>query len=373
MIWPPTGAAPARPGRLARPPAAGAAGTTGAATGTGAAGTNGATTRTIAKRESEIREEGHVDLRHLQALVGIAETGSFSAAAAALGTVQSNVSAHIARLERELEVVLVDRTSGRLTEEGEVVVSRARRMIGELDAMVADVVAMRHEVRGMVRLGLIGTAGRWLVPRLFSAVRARHPQIRLTVTDGTNTTLEAQLASGQLDVAAVTLPVQSDELTTSPLFEEDLVLVVPVDHPLARTVGPLPLADLSDLELLLPAPGTALREEMDVAARAAGVSLRPSMELDGLRMIASLTFDGYGPSILPATAVPAHLRADYHMLPITGFPPRRVGVALRLRGAPSAPSRVVIDLLHSVVHDRSLAPEWLHPATSAPRRPSSRR
>ena len=314
-----------------------------------------------------------MDLRHLQALVGIAETGSFSAAAAALGTVQSNVSAHIARLERELEVVLVDRTSGRLTEEGEVVVSRARRMIGELDAMVADVVAMRHEVRGMVRLGLIGTAGRWLVPRLFSAVRARHPQIRLTVTDGTNTTLEAQLASGQLDVAAVTLPVQSDELTTSPLFEEDLVLVVPVDHPLARTVGPLPLADLSDLELLLPAPGTALREEMDVAARAAGVSLRPSMELDGLRMIASLTFDGYGPSILPATAVPAHLRADYHMLPITGFPPRRVGVALRLRGAPSAPSRVVIDLLHSVVHDRSLAPEWLHPATSAPRRPSSRR
>ncbi|MGH8989028.1 MAG: LysR family transcriptional regulator [Acidimicrobiales bacterium] len=306
-----------------------------------------------------------MDLRHLQALLGIAETGSFSAAAAALGTVQSNVSAHVARLERELEVVLVDRSSGRLTEEGEVVVSRARRMIVELDAMVADVVAMRHEVRGLVRLGMIGTAGRWLVPRLFSALRTRHPQIRLTVTDGTNTTLETQLATGQLDVAAVTLPVHSDELTTSPLFEEDLVLVVPISHRLAGTSGPLPLAALQDLELLLPAPGTALREEMDGAAGAAGVDLRPSMELDGLRMIASLTFDGYGPSILPATAVPPHLRADFHLLPITGFPPRRVGVALRLRGAPSAPSRVVIDLLRSVVHEGSQAPEWLHPATYA--------
>ena len=312
-----------------------------------------------------------MDLRHLQALVGIADTGSFSAAAAALGTVQSNVSAHVARLERELEVVLVDRPSGRLTEEGEVVVSRARRMIAELDAMVADVVAMRHEVRGRVRLGMIGTTGRWLVPRLFAALRSRHPQLRLTVTDGTNTTLEAQLASGQLDVAAVTLPVHSDELTTSPLFEEDLVLVVQVGHPLAERAEPLALAGLAGIELLLPAPGTSLRDEIDRAARAAGVELRPSMELDGLRMIASLTFDGHGPSILPATAVPAHLRGDFRLLRITGLPPRRVGVALHLRGAPSAPTRVVIDLLHSIVEDPSVTLEGLH-RPMAPARPALR-
>jgi DNA-binding transcriptional LysR family regulator len=305
-----------------------------------------------------------LDLRHLQAIVGIAETGSFSAAAAALGTVQSNVSAHVARLERELEVVLVERSTGRLTEEGEVVVARARRMIGELDAMVADVVAMRHEVRGKVRLGMIGTAGRWLVPRLFGSLRPRHPQIRLTVTDGTNTTLEAQLVSGQLDLAVVTLPVHSDELTTTPLFEEDLVLVAPAAHPLAQGLSPLALGDLADVELVLPAPGTALREEIDSASRAAGVELRPSMELDGLRMIASLTFDGHGPSILPATAVPAHLRTEFRLLPIAGLPPRRVGVALHLRGAPSAPTRVVIELLHVTVREPTVAPAGLHRPTA---------
>ena len=84
---------------------------------------------------------------------------------------------------------------------------------------------------------------------------------------------------------------------------------------------PLALTALADLELLLPLPGTALRDEIDAAARAAGVALRPSMELDGLRMIASLTFDGYGPAILPATAVPAHLRARFCALPARGLPP----------------------------------------------------
>src|SRR5271170_4162055 len=112
------------------------------------------------------RGELGMDLKHLQALIGIAECGSFSAAAESIGTVQSNISAHVARLERELDATLVDRATGQLTDEGEVVVARARRMMAELDAMAADVVALRQEVAGKVRAGVIGTTGRWLVPRL---------------------------------------------------------------------------------------------------------------------------------------------------------------------------------------------------------------
>ena len=75
----------------------------------------------------------------------------------------------------------------------------------------------------------------------------------------------------------------------------------------------------------------------------AGITLRPSLELDGLRMIASLTFDGHGPAILPASGVPSHLRGDFVLLPIESLPPRRVGVALRVRGLPSVPTRAVSD------------------------------
>src|SRR6202142_1248563 len=195
-----------------------------------------------------------MELKHLQALLGIADPGSFSAAATTIGTVQSNVSAHVARLEGELDVQLVDRASGRLTEEGDVVIERARRVMNELEAMVADVTALRAEVVGTVRLGMIGTTGRWLVPQLFDLLRARHPHIHLNVAEGSSSQLESQLGSGQLDLAVVTLPLSGDEVIVGHLFDEDLVLIVPHDHPMAQERS-LPLARLGEMELLLPAPG----------------------------------------------------------------------------------------------------------------------
>ena len=101
-----------------------------------------------------------MDLRQLAALVAVADHSTFSAAADALHTVQSNVSAHVARLERELGATLVDRSAGQLTEEGKAVVTRARRIAAELDAIRSDVAALRDEVAGVVRLGVIGTTGR---------------------------------------------------------------------------------------------------------------------------------------------------------------------------------------------------------------------
>jgi DNA-binding transcriptional LysR family regulator len=285
-----------------------------------------------------------VELKHLQALLGIADTGSFSAAAASIGTVQSNVSAHVARLERELDVQLVDRASGRLTEEGDVVIERARRVMNELEAMVADVTALREEVIGTVRLGMIGTTGRWLVPQLFDLLRVRHPHIHLNVAEGSSMQLEQQLASGQLDLAVVTFPLSGDEIMAAQLFDEDLVAVLPADHPMSTETS-IPLERLSELKLLVPAR----------------VALRPAMELDGVRLIASLAFDGYGPAILPATAVPGHLRGRFSVLPVAGLPRRRVGVAQRRRGLPSAPARSVIDVLGLVVNDALSMPEGIHP------------
>jgi len=302
-----------------------------------------------------------MELKHLQALLGIADTGSFSAAAATIGTVQSNVSAHVARLEKELDVQLVDRASGHLTDEGEVVVSRARRVMNEISAMVADVTALREEVVGTVRLGMIGTTGRWLVPQLFDLLRARHAHIHLNVAEGSSATLELQLASGQLDLAVVTLPLSGDEVMVAQLFDEDLGLVVPRDDPLATETS-LPLNRLAELELLLPAPGTALRAEIDSAVVPARVVLRPAMELDGVRMIAALVFDGYGTAILPATVVPGHLREQYAFIPLQGLPRRRVGIAQRRRGLPSAPVRAVIDVLGLVVSDPLSMPGGIHPS-----------
>ena len=300
-----------------------------------------------------------MELRHLQALTAISDHRTFSAAAEHLGTVQSNVSAHIARLERELGAPMIDRSDGHLTEEGLVVVARARRILSELDALVSDVAACRDEVTGTVRVGIIGTTARWLVPRVMDAAHQRHPKLRLVIVEGTTTSMEPQLASGQLDLAVLNLPVGRD-LVANLLFEEDLMLVVPEGHAMATPDRPLTLEDLADLELLLPLPGTAFRDELDSVTRPLGISLLPAAEIDGLRLIASLTFDGYGPAILPATAIPTVLRSRFSPVAVEGLPRRQVGVAQRSRGLPSAPTRALLELMQAVVASPVARPHGVH-------------
>lgn len=289
-----------------------------------------------------------MDLRQLAALVAIADHGSFSAAARSLHTVQSNVSTHVARLERELDAVLVDRSSGGLTEEGEAVVARARRVQGELDALVADVSALSQEVTGTVRAGVIGTTGRWLVPLLLEALGARHPGIRLVIVDATTTSLLPQVAQGDLDLAVVALPVTDPDVATEPLFHEDRVLVSPPDHPLAH-VDPVTLHELGRHPLLLEPVGTSFRDELDQTAAEAGVVLTPQAEVDGMRLLASLAHEGYGPAVLPFTAVASWRDDGWTVAGVEGLTPRSVGLARRQRGLLSAPARAVREVLQEVI------------------------
>ena len=302
-----------------------------------------------------------MELKHLQALLGIADTGSFSAAAATIGTVQSNVSAHIARLERELQVQLVDRSSGRLTEEGDVVVERARRVMSELTDMVADVVALRQEVVGTVRLGMIGTTGRWLVPQLFDLLRARHPHIHLNVAEGSSMQLEVQLGSGQLDLAVVTLPLSGDEVIAAHLFDEDLMLVVPRDHPWAKETSspPRPIGrhgTSAPGSGYGPAGGDRRRRRTGPGRPASrhGARWGPDDRLPRLRRLRLGHPPGHRRARPPAGALRASCRID-------GMPRRRVGVAQRRRGLLSAPAKAVIDVLGLVVADSLAMPDGIHP------------
>ena len=165
--------------------------------------------------------------------------------------------------------------------------------------------------------------------------------MQLFVVDGHSTSLEPQLATGQLDLAVVNLPVPAPDLAAEPLFDEDLVLVVPSEHPLADRTN-VTLKDLDGLELSMAAPNTAYRQELDAAAAAAGITLIPKAELDGVRLMASLAFEGHGPAILPATAIPQWLpQGDWKQVPVDGLPRRTVGFAQRRRGLPGAPARAL--------------------------------
>lgn len=289
-----------------------------------------------------------MDLRQLNSVAAVAEHGSFSAAARALHTVQSNVSTHVARLEAELGVTLIDRTTGRPTEQGEAVVARAWRIHAELEALEADVSSLADEVRGSVRVGVIGTTGRWLLPPFLEAMATQHPGVHVVVIDATTTSLMPQIVNGTIDLAVVNLPVADAELTVEPLFDEDRILIAPTGHPLADAdrVG---LAELAAHPLLLEPVGTGFRDMLDAEAERAGLVLRAQAEVDGMRLLASLAITGFGAAVLPTTALPTSRSTTWKQVALDGIPHRSVGLVQRRRGLPSAPARVAHQALIEVV------------------------
>jgi DNA-binding transcriptional LysR family regulator len=304
-----------------------------------------------------------MDLRQLTALIAVAEEGSFSAAARSLHTVQSNISTHIARLEVELGAALVDRASGRLTHEGRVVLDRARHIQVEIAAIAADIAALRDEITGNVRLGCIGTVGRWLVPLVLRRITTEHPKLHVVIVDATTTSLVPQLLSDNLDLAVVNLPLTDPDLVSQHLFDEDRLVIAPTGHPLAGR-GSVTLRELSDHELLLEPKGTSFRDELDAEAAAAGATLRALAEVDGLRLITTLAFQGFGAAIIPATAAPPWLQGEWERVAVEGLARRSVGLAQRRRGLPSAPARAVHDIVTRVVAEAS-GLDGVHPVAPA--------
>lgn len=266
-----------------------------------------------------------MELRHLETLLAIAEEGSFTAAADALATVQSNVSDQVRQLEAELGVPLLvrSRRGAAPTEFGLLVLERARRVQRELEAMRGDLALLQGLEAGYARLGVVGTASRWLVPALVADLRERAPGVRLRVNEGASERLFAELVDGELAQAIVTEPVNDRRLTVETLLEEDLIGLVGYDVDLPRE--PVPLAAFAKLSLVLPPDPNPLRIEVDRAAEEAGITLDVPVEVEGIRLIADLVVAGDYASILPETAIPLEL-TNARTVRLGGLPPRRLAM-----------------------------------------------
>ena len=292
-----------------------------------------------------------MDLRQITSLVAIADHGSFSAAARALFTVQSNISGHIARLERELGVLLVDRTSGSVTDEGALVVERGRRILREFGDIGADLAALDNIATGETRLGVIGTTGRWLMPQFLTKLQESHPGVHPIISEGGTSTLIPRLITGHIDAAIVHLPVDDSELIVEPLFAEDLVLLVHASHPWSSATT-LPFSALGEHPLLLPPRSSTLRRIINRTADLSSTTLKVQAEIDGVRLMASLAFEGFGPAIVPATAIPGWLTGDFTRITIPDLPRRVVGWVERKRPRSGPPTRAAHEIAAAVIKKR---------------------
>jgi DNA-binding transcriptional LysR family regulator len=289
-----------------------------------------------------------MELRHLETLLAIAEEGSFTAAADALATVQSNVSDQVRQLESELGVPLLvrSRRGAEPTEFGLLVLERARRVERELEAMRADIALLQGLDSGYARLGVVGTASRWLVPALVADLRERAPGVRLRVNEGASERLFAELVDGELAQAVVTEPVNDRRLVVESLLEEEVIGLVGPGVDLPRE--PVPLAVFAKLPLVLPPDPNPLRIEVDRAAEEAGISLTVPVEVEGIRLIADLVVAGDYASILPETAIPPEL-TNARTVRVAGLHPRRLAMVTARDVQMSLADQAVTDSVRRLV------------------------
>jgi LysR family hydrogen peroxide-inducible transcriptional activator len=161
------------------------------------------------------------------------------------------------------------------------------------------------------------------------------------------------LTTGDVDIGVINLPLDEPELRVEKLFEEERIVIAPLGHPLFQreVVG---MEELSEHPLLLEAPGTAFRDVLDTAAREFGVELKARAEFDGMRLLASLAFAGFGAGVVPASAISAAaVGGAWKSVRITGMPTRSVGLVQRRKGLPSAAERVVGQVIREVVVQES--------------------
>lgn len=242
-----------------------------------------------------------MELRQLRAFVHVTHAGTFTRAAEELHVAQSAVSQAVARLEAELGFELLRRTSRgvELTEAGEVVFARAREIVASADAIRADLADLRGLLEGTVALGTMLPPGPIDLPGLLARFHAAHPGITVRVREGSAQEILAAVRRDELDVAFTGVePEALDEaLAGERMLAEELLLITPPDR------RPLGLADLDGIPFIGYRRGSALRDTIDGALRAAATRPQIVFESDELVSVRELVARGLGVSIVPRSTV----------------------------------------------------------------------
>ena len=243
-----------------------------------------------------------MDLRQLRYLVALADELNFTRAAQREHIAQPALSQQIRRLEDELGLSLVERTTRqvRITEAGELLVARARRILRELEAAGDELLAVKGMERGRVRVGTMHTMGPIDVSLALAIFHERHRGIDLTVREQSSEELAEMLRDDELDLAflSVTERVESHGLGLHQLVLEELVVLLPPGHRLAGRRG-LKIAQLRKEEFISFREGARLRELLFTSARDAGFEPTVKLESNESQRIRRLVSRGMGVAILP--------------------------------------------------------------------------
>ena len=281
------------------------------------------------------------DLRRLRAFHEVAERGSFSAAALELGYAQSVVSHHVAALEAEFGVTLIDRTSRpvRLTPAGESLRGHAVEVLGKVAQAEDALRALTGLQAGTLRLGAFSTACTSFVPPALAAFERAHPGVEVSLEQVEPTDALRRVRAGDLDVAVVFAHRPPDEghdddgLVWSHLGDDPFRLVLPPGHRLTRKRR-IQLADLAGERFCAPpreGAGQTYHEMLDRLCAEAGFAPRIGYHVYDLAVARALVAAGLGIAVMGQHTIPPGT-TSVAVRPLPGSQqPGRTILAARLR------------------------------------------
>jgi LysR family nitrogen assimilation transcriptional regulator len=248
-----------------------------------------------------------VDFRKLRSFVKIVDTGSVSRAAGILRTAQPALSQQIAALEAHFKHKLLIRSNAGITptEAGLILYRHAQLLLKQIDQAQTDIDQAGKTVAGRVSIGLAtySTSTALSLP-LLKDMKERYPGIVVHINDSFGHILSELIMTGKMDMALIYAAQPIKGTTLRPLFREEMFLVSPPGTALPGDGnGPLPLAALRDVPLLLPSKTHFLRRLIDDALARARAEPAVMSEIESVPALGAAVLDGLGSTILPASVV----------------------------------------------------------------------
>lgn len=251
-----------------------------------------------------------MDLRQMQYLLCLAETGNVTRAARRLNIVQPALSMQIAKLEAEFGKKLFDRTGHGVatTVAGETLLRLITPIVRDVEHAMQEMARLDGRVSGRVVVGLITSVAQSTLANSSTRVAERYPEVKLSVCEGYTETMMDWVVAGQLDLAIINVPRQRRGLTSHHILDEEMVLAVRAGSPL-QVPAPLRFTDLGRLDLVMPSKRHGLRAILDTLAAEAGIELKPRFEIDTLSAICDVIAATDLVTVLPTIALHQTLAA----------------------------------------------------------------
>lgn len=265
-----------------------------------------------------------LSLRQLQYVVAVADTLGFHKAAARTHVSQPTLSAQLAQIESVLGVKLFERDKRRVmvTVVGADIVERARRILVEVEDLIAAATRSRDPFTGTLRIGVIPTIAPYLLPEVMPAIQARYPKLSLVFREEKTEDIVRDISEGQLEAGIVALEAPLGALAHSTIAVDPFVVAMPKGHGLARKKR-LSLDDLEGERVLLLDEGHCLRDQALSLCARADVD-ETSFRATSLSTLAQMVSAGSGITLLPSLALEVENRRGQLVIrPFTRPSPHR--------------------------------------------------